>query len=212
MTRFPSVRSSHINETGFERENMDSLCGAAISSKTDKSQGVVRDSGLWQIGWCPHSTRVVRAWGWLATDAGNSELFLVFFKFLDLTMPGGMPATVNYSSFLQIPRIGRCRPVAKVFKMLRFWRFQEVGRQNANSLVGWLSKCIKSYILFLYRHVHLYNAPLDLKIGVLVLQASVRKWEMNILHICIISIWFSNKSSRLWCFTKVSLLRRYLGV
>ena len=38
------------------------------------------------------------------------------------------------------------------------------------------SKCIKSYILFLYRHVHLYNAPFDLKIGVLVLLASVRKW------------------------------------
>ena len=69
-------------------------------------------------------------------------------------------------------------------------------------------KCIKSYILFLYRHVHLYNAPFDLKIGVLVLQASVRKWEMNILHICIISMWFSNTSSRLSCFTKVSLLRR----
>ena len=37
-------------------------------------------------------------------------------------------------------------------------------------------KCIKSYILFLYRHVHLYNASFDLKIGVLVLLASVRKW------------------------------------
>ena len=43
-------------------------------------------------------------------------------------------------------------------------------------------------LVFLYRHVHLYNAPLDLKIGVLVLQASVRKWEMNILYISIISV------------------------
>ena len=40
-------------------------------------------------------------------------------------MPGGMPATVNYSSFLQIPRIGRCRPVAKVLKCFVFEGFKK---------------------------------------------------------------------------------------